>query len=855
MQRATYRFILALLMSATPFFSLVFAQKNAKNDGIYLLSRTIDAATDSELSALKNVPIEDIVNNRFVRLIQFDHLPMPAEKAELATMGVQLLDYLPTNAYVAAFPATGLSDDFIANLKKIGVKNALILRGLDKVCFEILQGNFPDYNQKTLGKYDISVQIHPFLNADAATLALQKQGFTVIGTAHPMTGSLTVRTAKNTVERLAALPFVRFVDFGLGENIPEDNKGRTNHRSNMLNSDSRNGLKYDGRGIGIGWGDDGSVGPHIDFQGRLINPVPYTAGNDLPTSTHGDMTAGVGAGAGNLDPTLRSNAPGATVLSYYIGGYPQLSDAVLNQTRYSAYITSSSYAQSACSIYDVSSNSADAQIFTNNKLLHVFSAGNAGTNVCSGINVANFGNITGGFKAGKNVMAVGNLGLTDILEPSSSRGPVYDGRIKPDICAVGTGMNSTGPNNTTLSPPDVSGTSAACPGIAGVAAQLYQAHVELKGGVPESALIKALLMNSADDLGNAGPDFQFGWGRVNAWRAFKLLKNNQYQKIKISRTDSIKIIPLSIPTGTKQIRIMSYWHDAAGTPNAARILVNDLDMTAKNEITGAIYRPWRLDTAAQRTAQSLSMPAIRDEDHVNNVEQIVIDTPSVSSLKIEVKATTLPSDSINFYLVYEFINDSVTMTYPNGGEPFVVGETEILRWDAPLKSGAFDVDASYDNGATWQVIRTGLTVTNFSWTVPTTATGKARIRVTRTGSLATDVSDETFTIMPTVKNLAAPFVCPDTTFLRWDTLPNAVAYEVSRLGTKYMDSIGRTSLTLFPVRIAASDSAWFSVRAIMADGGVSRRALAIPKPRQGVCLTAGRDLAVERPLSPILSTY
>ena len=855
MQRASYRFILALLLSATPFFSLVFAQKTAKNDGIFLLSRTIDAVTDAELSALKNVPTEDIVNNRFVRLMQFDHLPMPSEKAELATMGVQLLDYLPTNAYVAAFPATGLSDDFIANLKKLGIKNALILRGLDKVCFEILQGNFPDFNQKTLGKYDISVQIHPFLNNDAATLELQKQGFIVIGTAHPMTGSLTVRTAKNTVERLAALPFVRFVDFGLGENTPEDNKGRTNHRSNMLNSDSRNGLKYDGRGIGIGWGDDGSVGPHIDFQGRMFVPVPYAPANDLPASTHGDMTAGVGAGAGNLDPTLRSNASGATVLSYHINSYPQISNAVLNQTRYSAYITSSSYAQSACSIYDASSNSIDAQIFTNNKLFHVFSAGNAGTTTCSGINIANYGNITGGFKAGKNVVAVGNLGLTDVLESSSSRGPVYDGRIKPDICAVGTGMNSTGPNNTTLSPPAVSGTSAACPGIAGVAAQLYQAHVELKGGVPESALIKALLMNAADDLGNNGPDFQFGWGRVNAWRAFKLLKNNQYQKIKISRTDSIKIIPLSIPTGTKQIRIMSYWHDAAGTPNAARILVNDLDMTARNETTGAIYKPWRLDTAAQRTAQSLSMPAIKDEDHVNNVEQIVIDTPSVSSLKIEVKATTLPSDSLNFYLIYEFISDSLTMTYPNGGEPFVVGETEILRWDAPLKGGAFDVDASYDNGATWQLIRTGLTVTNFSWTVPTTTTGKARIRVTRTGSLATDVSDETFTIMPTVKNLAAPYVCPDTTFLRWDTLPNAVAYEVSRLGTKYMDSIGRTALTLFPVRVAAADSAWFSVRAIMADGGISRRALAIPKPHQGVCLTSGRDLAAVRPFSPILTTY
>jgi hypothetical protein len=249
------------------------------------------------------------------------------------------------------------------------------------------------------------------------------------------------------------------------------------------------------------------------------------------------------------------------------------------------------------------------------------------------------------------------------------------------------------------------------------------------------------------------------------------------------------------------------------------------------------------------------MPAIRDEDHVNNVEQIVIDTPSVASRKIKIIATTLPSDSLSFYLVYEFINDSITVTYPNGGEPFVGGETEIIRWDAPLKGGTFDVDVSYDNGANWQVLTTGWTATNFTWTVPTTATGKARIRVTRSGSLVRDVTDEPFTIMPTVKNFHIVSICNDTTILAWDALSDAIAYEVSQLGNRYMDSIGRTSAPSFAVRMPAADSAWFSIKAILTDGGRSRRALAIPKPRKmTTCLITKLDEQNEGPLSiPTLS--
>ena len=56
-----------------------------------------------------------------------------------------------------------------------------------------------------------------------------------------------------------------------------------------------------------------------------------------------------------------------------------------------------------------------------------------------------WGNITGGHKQGKNVLATANVFENAELANSSSRGPAHDGRIKPDITANGQNQNSTDP--------------------------------------------------------------------------------------------------------------------------------------------------------------------------------------------------------------------------------------------------------------------------------------------------------------------------------------------------------------------------------------------------------------------------
>lgn len=62
--------------------------------------------------------------------------------------------------------------------------------------------------------------------------------------------------------------------------------------------------------------------------------------------------------------------------------------------------------------------------------------------------IKEWGNITGGYKQGKNVMAVANLDALEIIDNTSSHGPAEDGRIKPDISANGKDQMSTDENNT-----------------------------------------------------------------------------------------------------------------------------------------------------------------------------------------------------------------------------------------------------------------------------------------------------------------------------------------------------------------------------------------------------------------------
>lgn len=115
---------------------------------------------------------------------------------------------------------------------------------------------------------------------------------------------------------------------------------------------------------------------------------------------------------------------------------------------------------------------------------------------------------------GFNVIAVGAVDSAGEVADFSSIGPTYDGRIKPDVMAMGDDVYVVTPS-TTDQYRRADGTSLATPLVAGTAALLLQAAPDLHG--PKD-LAKLLRFTATRAL---SPGNQYGWGMINAEAAFR----------------------------------------------------------------------------------------------------------------------------------------------------------------------------------------------------------------------------------------------------------------------------------------------------------------------------------------------
>ena len=109
---------------------------------------------------------------------------------------------------------------------------------------------------------------------------------------------------------------------------------------------------------------------------------------------------------------------------------------------------------------------------------------------------------------GKRVLAVGAVDRNGVRAPFSSVGPTADGRIKPDVAALGLGAKVAHPASNE-SYALASGTSFSCPLTAGVVALLLEAH-------PAYTVDDVTFALRSTASRAAAPDNLLGWGTIDA---------------------------------------------------------------------------------------------------------------------------------------------------------------------------------------------------------------------------------------------------------------------------------------------------------------------------------------------------
>ena len=148
-----------------------------------------------------------------------------------------------------------------------------------------------------------------------------------------------------------------------------------------------------------------------------------------------------------------------------------------------------------------------ASLLARKGIVAVISAGNEGMGVWKKINVP---------ADAADVLTVGALTPTGVNAAFCSVGPTADGRVKPDVMALGSPVSVITGRGTMIK--DV-GTSFSTPVVAGLVACLWQALPEL------SAIDIINLVRQTSDNSDT-PDNIYGYGMPDFWKAYQQAKHS-----------------------------------------------------------------------------------------------------------------------------------------------------------------------------------------------------------------------------------------------------------------------------------------------------------------------------------------
>jgi serine protease AprX len=271
-----------------------------------------------------------------------------------------------------------------------------------------------------------------------------------------------------------------------------------------------------------------------------------------------------------------------------------------------------------------------------------------------------------------------SAGNAEQLAAFSSRGPTSDGRIKPDLVAPGTWVLSGYSDlyqegyDPSPNPQDsawqydgwgfplsaqykyMGGTSMSNPLTAGAAAVVRDFYQKAHGHGASAALVKATLINSAQDLldeNNDGvndndhpiPNNHEGWGRVDLAAA----TDGSHQFVDEGTglgTGGSATYPFNIGTAGQPFKVSLVWSDYPSAEAALKNLVNDLDLVVTAP-GGAVYWGNVFSGGWSQTGDSA--------DRTNNLENVYLQSAAAGTWTVEVQGYNVPNGPQPYALVMD----------------------------------------------------------------------------------------------------------------------------------------------------------------------------------------------------------
>ena len=560
-------------------------------------------------------------------IVRFDHILSEKEKKDLEKQGIKLLSYMPDNAWIVSTNSRDVKRYKISKENKIGFKN-LIRNSDDTINLTVLF--FKD--------------IDPDIKLKNAKLISRVDSL----------NGLIVNVPVDDIDLLLDDNDVQWVEPQLPEPVEFNDGAR-----NSLNVDAlHTNYSLSGSLINIGEWDAGHAdNAHYDLINRII------FGDVASIQYHSTHVAGTAIGSGNrsslnggYDFQWKGMAPNATIISYeWFNDDAELEQEYLDAiNNYDIDISTNSWGLNVGGYYpcEYMGNYTTSNLILDSvvnggfgkKVLIIWAAGNDRSRGLCGTDPLNVNNNyinIPPYGTGKNVLTIGAVNSDDDSMPSySSWGPTDDGRVKPDLVAPGdensgdSGIKSTIPGNRYTV---YSGTSMAAPAVAGVSALIIEDFLKTHSYKPWPSLIKALLIQTAIDLGNYGPDYSFGYGKINASAVIDIIENdNEQNRLIINNTlvNSSKEYNINIVNET-ELRLTLVWDDATPTINSIKQLVNNLDLVVISPNLTRHY-PFTLDK------YNPSQLALTNQaDDINIIEQIIVKNPETGLWRIVVNNTIL----------------------------------------------------------------------------------------------------------------------------------------------------------------------------------------------------------------------